>query len=101
MRSALFRNMPIGIRLGLGFALLLIVTAVVGVFAIESVNSMARLTDNWGTSDIGTNIEAVSHAATDTGSAASQVLSAAGELSKQSETLRGEVDRFLATIRAA
>ena len=36
-----------------------------------------------GTSDIATNIEGVSRAATDTGSAATQVLGAAGELSKQ------------------
>ncbi|HXP77325.1 MAG TPA: hypothetical protein VN823_24530 [Stellaceae bacterium] len=35
------------------------------------------------------------------GSAAGQVLSAAGELSKQSEMLRGQVDQFLAAIRAA
>jgi methyl-accepting chemotaxis protein len=54
-----------------------------------------------GTSDIATNIEGVSRAATDTGAAAAQVLSAAGELSKQSETLRRDVDDFLATVRAA
>jgi methyl-accepting chemotaxis protein len=54
-----------------------------------------------GTRDIATNIEGVSRAATDTGSAATQVLSAAGELSKQSETLRRDVDDFLATVRAA
>jgi methyl-accepting chemotaxis protein len=54
-----------------------------------------------GTSDIATNIEGVSRAATDTGSAATQVLGAAGELSKQAETLRRDVDEFLATVRAA
>ena len=54
-----------------------------------------------GTSDIATNIEGVSRAASDTGAAATQVLSAAGELSKQSETLRRDVDEFLATVRAA
>jgi methyl-accepting chemotaxis protein len=54
-----------------------------------------------GTSDIATNIEGVSRAASDTGSAASQVLSVAGELSKQAETLRRDVDEFLATVRAA
>jgi methyl-accepting chemotaxis protein len=54
-----------------------------------------------GTNDIATNIEGVSRAASDTGAAASQVLSAAGELSKQSETLRRDVDDFLATVRAA
>ena len=54
-----------------------------------------------GTSDIATNIEGVSRAASDTGAAATQVLSAAGELSKQSEMLRSDVDNFLATVRAA
>ena len=54
-----------------------------------------------GTNDIATNIEGVSRAASDTGAAAAQVLSAAGELSKQSETLRHDVDDFLATVRAA
>jgi methyl-accepting chemotaxis protein len=54
-----------------------------------------------GTNDIATNIEGVSRAASDTGAAAAQVLSAAGELSKQSETLRRDVDEFLATVRAA
>ena len=54
-----------------------------------------------GTNDIATNIEGVSRAATDTGAAATQVLSAAGELSKQSETLRRDVEDFLATVRAA
>ena len=54
-----------------------------------------------GTSDIATNIEGVSRAASDTGSAATQVLTVAGELSKQAETLRRDVDEFLATVRAA
>jgi methyl-accepting chemotaxis protein len=35
------------------------------------------------------------------GSAATQVLGSASELSKQSEQLRREVDAFLATVRAA
>jgi methyl-accepting chemotaxis protein len=54
-----------------------------------------------GTSDIANNIGGVSHAASETGAAAAQVLSAAGELSKQSETLRHDVDEFLASVRAA
>ena len=40
-------------------------------------------------------------AAEETGAAASQVLGAASELSRQSEHLNTEVDRFLATVRAA
>ena len=54
-----------------------------------------------GTGDIATNIGGVSRAATDTGAAAAQVLGAAQELSKQSETLRHDVDKFVATVRAA
>jgi methyl-accepting chemotaxis protein len=54
-----------------------------------------------GTSDIANNIGGVSHAASETGAAAAEVLSAAGELSKQSETLRRDVDEFLASVRAA
>jgi methyl-accepting chemotaxis protein len=54
-----------------------------------------------GTSDIATNIEGVSHAASETGAAAAEVLTAAGELSKQSETLRRDVNEFLASVRAA
>jgi methyl-accepting chemotaxis protein len=54
-----------------------------------------------GTGEIATNIEGVSRAATDTGAAATQVLGAAGELSRQAETLRRDVDDFLSTVRAA
>ena len=54
-----------------------------------------------GTAEVSSNIGGVTQAATDTGAAASQVLGASGELSKQSETLRQQVDGFLARIRAA
>jgi len=54
-----------------------------------------------GTNEVSSNISGVTRAATDTGAAASQVLGASGELSKQSETLRSQVDGFLAKIRAA
>ncbi len=43
----------------------------------------------------------VAATAEETGAAAAQVLSAASELSRQSEDLRGEVSHFLATVRAA
>jgi methyl-accepting chemotaxis protein len=43
----------------------------------------------------------VTHAASQAGAAASQVLGAATELSRQAETLRTDVERFLADIRAA
>jgi methyl-accepting chemotaxis protein len=54
-----------------------------------------------GTKDIATNIEGVSRAAGETGAAATQVLNSASELSRHSETLRRDVDTFLATVRAA
>jgi methyl-accepting chemotaxis protein len=54
-----------------------------------------------GTSVIATNITGVSGAAAQTGESAGQVLTAAGELSRQSIALNDEVDRFLAKIRAA
>ncbi|HEX4194316.1 MAG TPA: methyl-accepting chemotaxis protein [Stellaceae bacterium] len=54
-----------------------------------------------GTAEVSSNIVGVTKAANDTGAASTQVLGAAGELSKQSESLRGEVDTFLSKIRAA
>jgi methyl-accepting chemotaxis protein len=54
-----------------------------------------------GTSEVSTNIVGVTQAAGQTGAASAQVLSTAGELAKQSEVLRGEVNRFLENIRAA
>jgi methyl-accepting chemotaxis protein len=54
-----------------------------------------------GTSEVSSNISGVTQAASETGQAAGQVLGAASALSKQSETLRREVDRFLGQIRAA
>jgi len=54
-----------------------------------------------GTSEVSSNIAGVTQAATDTGSASTQVLGAAGELAKQGETLRADVSAFLANIRAA
>jgi methyl-accepting chemotaxis protein len=54
-----------------------------------------------GTEQVSANIGGVTKAATDTGQASSEVLSAATELSKQSDTLRLEVRRFLTEVRAA
>jgi methyl-accepting chemotaxis protein len=54
-----------------------------------------------GTNEVTSNITGLNQAAAHTGEAAGQVLTAAGELSKQSETLRGQVERFLAAIKAA
>ena len=47
------------------------------------------------------NIAGVNRAAGETGAAAGQVLASAEQLGRQSETLRGEVNRFLEKIRAA
>lgn len=54
-----------------------------------------------GTGDVTSNISGVAGAAEETGVAASHVLDAASELSRQSEHLSIEVGRFLATVRAA
>ncbi len=54
-----------------------------------------------GTSEVTRTIAGVARASGDTGAAASQVLSSASALSRQSEHLTAEVARFLATVRAA
>jgi methyl-accepting chemotaxis protein len=54
-----------------------------------------------GTGQVSSNIVGVNQAAAETGTAANQVLTSAEELGRQAETLRGDVDSFLAKIRAA
>ena len=54
-----------------------------------------------GTQEVTNNISGVSQGAEETGKSANQVLEAAGQLSAQSEELRGAVDKFLADIKAA
>jgi methyl-accepting chemotaxis protein len=54
-----------------------------------------------GTQEVSSNVSGVSQAAAATGAAATQVLSSARDLSCQSDVLRGAVDEFLKTIRAA
>ncbi|GAB2175667.1 methyl-accepting chemotaxis protein [Dongia sp. agr-C8] len=53
-----------------------------------------------GTEEVARNISGVSRAAEDAGGAASQVREASGELAKQAEALRKEVDTFIAKVRA-
>ncbi len=53
------------------------------------------------TTEVSSNIAGVREAAAATGGASSRVLEAASDLSRQGETLRGNVDTFLANIRAA
>ena len=54
-----------------------------------------------GAGEVTGNIAGVAQASEETGAAATQVLASASELSRQSEQLRAEVARFLATVRAA
>jgi methyl-accepting chemotaxis protein len=54
-----------------------------------------------GAGTVSHNISGISVSAGESGAAAGQVLAAASELSAQSEQLRLEVDKFLATVRAA
>ena len=54
-----------------------------------------------GTAEVSTNIAGVTAAATETGAAATQVLTASGELAQQGELLRSEVSKFLSAVRAS
>ncbi len=54
-----------------------------------------------GTHEVSSNIANVTQAATETGAAAGQVLGSASDLARQSETLRTQVDGFIAKVRAA
>jgi methyl-accepting chemotaxis protein len=54
-----------------------------------------------GTEEVTANISGVQQAANETGVAATQVLDAAEQLSQQSKDLAGQVDRFIAEVRAA
>ena len=54
-----------------------------------------------GTQEVASNISGVTTAATSAGKTASEVLQAAGSLSERSTELRGQVDNFLAKVRAA
>lgn len=54
-----------------------------------------------GTKEVANSIERVTHASESSGAAASQVLSAAADLSRQSDALRSQMEEFLRTVRAA
>jgi methyl-accepting chemotaxis protein len=54
-----------------------------------------------GTTEVTTNITSVTQAANDTGTAADQVLTSAQDLTRQSDTLRGLVAKFLSEVKAA
>jgi methyl-accepting chemotaxis protein len=54
-----------------------------------------------GTREVADNIGSLTSTASETGSSATLVLRSASELAQQSDRMRGEVEKFLATIRAA
>ncbi|MBX6370205.1 MAG: cache domain-containing protein [Rhodospirillales bacterium] len=54
-----------------------------------------------GAEQVGAAVAGVTQASTEVGAAANQVLEAAGDLSRESDRLRREVESFLATVRAA
>ncbi len=54
-----------------------------------------------GTQQVAGNVASVTKTAGESGTSASEVLSAAGELSSQSDALRREVEQFIAKVRAA
>ena len=54
-----------------------------------------------GTNEVSQNIGGVSTAAGETGQASNQVLDASSALAREADELRGEVDRFLAGVKAA
>nr|WP_204262645.1 MCP four helix bundle domain-containing protein [Methylobacterium sp. BTF04] len=70
-----------------------------GAATQEIVRNVAQAA--MGTGEVTANIAGVASAAEETGTAATQVLASASELSRQSEHLSAEVNRFLATVRAA
>ncbi|MCJ2017822.1 methyl-accepting chemotaxis protein [Methylobacterium sp. E-065] len=70
-----------------------------GTVTQEIVRSASEAAD--GTQAVTVNIGAVTHAAAETGTAASQVLTAATELSRQSDALSAAVTDYLATVQAA
>jgi methyl-accepting chemotaxis protein len=65
----------------------------------EIAHSVTRASQ--GTRQVSENILAINNAAGDSTTAANQVQTAAGDLARQSDTLRTVMDRFLATVRAA
>jgi methyl-accepting chemotaxis protein len=70
-----------------------------GAATAEIARSVSQTAE--ATREVTTNIGGVSTAANETGNAAGQVLSAASNLSKQADQLSGEVQTFLAGVRAA
>jgi methyl-accepting chemotaxis protein len=54
-----------------------------------------------GTQEVSANIVSVTEAAQETGTAATQLLGASGELARQAEVMRAEVEKYIAGVKAA
>jgi methyl-accepting chemotaxis protein len=69
----------------------------------SATDEIARNVDQaaQGTTEVTRNISGVNRAAETSSASATQVLSSATDLAQQSEKLRAEMNRFLATVRAA
>jgi methyl-accepting chemotaxis protein len=70
-----------------------------GAATREIVNAVTQAAI--GTDEVTTNISGVARSVEETGTGASQVLVASTDLARQSETLRGQVQSFLASVRAS
>ncbi len=70
-----------------------------GAATAEIARNVQQTADS--THTVTSNISGVSKAANDTGTAATQVLDAAGDLSRQAEGLSKEVNSFIASVRTA
>jgi methyl-accepting chemotaxis protein len=82
------------------------ITAAIAAAAEQQGSATQEISRNvqqaaMGTTEVATHITAVNRGAAETGSASSQVLSSARSLSNESGRLKTEVDKFLATVRAA
>jgi methyl-accepting chemotaxis protein len=82
------------------------ITAAIGAAVEEQGTATSEIAQNvqqtaTSTEQVTRNIAGVSQAAQETGSAASHVLGAAGQVSRQSEGLLREVSQFIAEVRAA
>ena len=69
-------------------------------FIALSVIPQLRITDG-GTLDVADNIESVARNARETGTTSGLMLKSAQDLSEVSHHLKGEVERFLDSVRAA
>ena len=54
-----------------------------------------------GTRDVAEHIGDLNATTSETGSSAAQLLTSASDLARQQELMRSEVEKFLATVRAA